>query len=79
VLPSLGSLAENRESMEKFLREQDGQVLVEYILMLAFVVTIVTLMSTSLKSSLFKMWNFYGKMIAAPCPGCATDVQIQRR
>lgn len=58
---------------------QRGQVLIEYILMLALVVTIVTVMSSTLKSSLFKLWEFYGKMVAAPCPGCPAPSEIRLR
>lgn len=65
--------------MAKILKSKQGQVLIEYILMLALVVTIVTVMSTTLKSSLFKMWEFYGKMIAAPCPGCPAPSEIRTR
>jgi Flp pilus assembly pilin Flp len=47
-----------------------GQALIEYVLLIAITISLVTIMATGLRRSVFTLWSFYTKAIAAPCPGC---------
>jgi hypothetical protein len=47
-----------------------GQAIVEYVLMLAFIIAIVTTIAIGFRSSIFQLWRGMTKEIAAPCPGC---------
>lgn len=54
-----------------------GQALIEYVLLIAVTISLVTLMATGLRRSVFKLWSFYTKAIAAPCPGCPPPSEIR--
>jgi hypothetical protein len=51
-------------------RNQTGQALVEYILMLSFAITLVILIQTGLRRSTFGLWKSFTCDIAAACPKC---------
>ena len=49
---------------------QNGQAVVEYILMVLFAISLVAALSTSFRRSLIGIWGFYTRQISAACPGC---------
>lgn len=51
-------------------RREDGQVIVEYILMLAVAATLLGLMARGFRTTIFKVWETWTQEIAAPCPDC---------
>ncbi len=59
------------------LLTEKGQALIEYVLLIAITISLVTLMATGLRNSVFKLWTFYTKAIAAPCPGCPAPPEIR--
>lgn len=62
------------------LHEKEGQVLVEYILMLAFAVGLLAALQSSLKGTVFNVWKVFAKEITAGCPGpgnCIPDQSIK--
>jgi len=59
-----------RKFLNDFLNREDGQALVEYILALSIVITIVTILATGLRTSMYKVWEFYSRQVSAACPGC---------
>jgi Flp pilus assembly pilin Flp len=62
----------------KTLGNQSGQVFVEYILMLAMVVSLLVAMQSTFRSSIYTLWVGLGKEITAGCPqGCLPDPTIR--
>ncbi len=51
-------------------RKQLGQAMIEYMLMLALVVGVVSSTGFIFRKTVFKMWKFMSKQIAPGCPGC---------
>lgn len=58
------------EGMRTRNSNEAGQALIEYVLLIAITITLVTIMATSLRKSVFTLWSFYYRAISAPCPGC---------
>ncbi len=58
--------------MRKPLNER-GQALVEYMLMIAVAFSIVIVFTTTLRSSVLRLWGYYIQQITAACPGCPPD------
>lgn len=54
-----------------------GQAVIEYIITLALIISVITIMASGFRRSLNKMWEFYAKQISAPCPGCPPDPNIR--
>lgn len=61
----------------RFLHEEEGQALIEYVLALAVIITIVTLLATGFRKTLYQLWEFYSKQISAPCPGCPAAANVR--
>jgi Flp pilus assembly pilin Flp len=68
-----------REAVTKFLRDESGQAIVEYVLALSIALTIVTILATTLRRSLFKLWEGFAREISAACPDCPPDPKIRLR
>ena len=49
---------------------QEGQALVEYLLMLMVIIGIVTGIAATFQSSLKIMWKTLGREVIAACPSC---------
>jgi Flp pilus assembly pilin Flp len=58
-------------------REEEGQALIEYVLLIAITISLVTLMATGLRKSVFGLWGFYTRAVAAPCPGCPGPSEVK--
>jgi Flp pilus assembly pilin Flp len=56
---------------------ESGQALIEYVLLIALTISLVTIMATGLRRSVFTLWGFYTKSIAAPCPGCPAPPEVR--
>lgn len=66
--------------MRKFLnRDEGGQALIEYILALSVVIMIVTILANGLRTSMYRVWEFYSRQISAPCPGCPPAPSVRFR
>jgi hypothetical protein len=59
--------------MKGFFAEEQGQVVVEYILALSIAIMIVAIIATGFRKSLISLWNSWGREISAACPGCPGD------
>lgn len=57
--------------MRSVLKNSQGQVIVEYILMLALVVFMVGAMSTVFRKSIRGLWGRFTTDTCAACPTCA--------
>jgi Flp pilus assembly pilin Flp len=53
-----------------------GQALIEYVLLIAITLSLVTLLANGLRRSVFSLWTFYAKTVSAPCPGCPSPNNI---
>jgi|GEM_PF-974708 len=62
------------EKISLLLRDQKGQAVVEYILMLSLVVTFVGLLAKGFRAPLRGLWHLFAKEVAAPCPGCPSPI-----
>lgn len=61
-----------------FIRDEDGQTMVEFALMIMIAVTLVSVMNRIFRSAIKKMWIGLSKEIAAACPsGCAAPPEIR--
>jgi Flp pilus assembly pilin Flp len=63
--------------MRKFLDDEGGQAVVEYILMLIMAVSLVALIAKGFRTTLFKLWTLFAQEISAGCPGCTPDPKIR--
>lgn len=59
-------------------RKQEGQVLVEYLLMLSLAVALLVTVQLSFKRSVFSIWKKFSAEVSAACPkGCLPDGRIR--
>jgi Flp pilus assembly pilin Flp len=58
------------EKVSAFLRDESGQALIEFFLLLLVMVMIAGNMKNSLRWLTVRLWQFMAKKIAAPCPSC---------
>jgi len=63
----------------EFLRDDDGQVIVEYLLMLSAMLVVATILGTGFRKMLTSVWERIAKDVAAPCPGCNPPPEIRFR
>ncbi len=53
--------------------------MVDYVLTLAIVVSVVTIMAIGFRKSLFTLWQGIAREVSAACPGCPPDSRIRLR
>lgn len=63
-------------ALRKFTRDESGQALIEFFLLLIVLVVIVGAMKNGLRLLTVKMWQFMARKIAAPCPGCDAGLEF---
>jgi Flp pilus assembly pilin Flp len=63
--------------MKHFFRDEEGQVLVDYLLTLALIVSVVLALGKTLRPSLYRLWQTLAQEIAAACPSCPKDPTIR--
>ena len=63
----------------KLARQEEGQAIIEYVLMVSITVTAVGALGFGFRRTLFKLWESFSKDITAACPGCPPDRSIQLR
>ncbi|HLE01519.1 MAG: hypothetical protein A2428_09105 [Bdellovibrionales bacterium RIFOXYC1_FULL_54_43] len=54
--------------MSQLLRDENGQALVEYILMLSLAVMLVSIMAVGFRKLLFKLWEHMTQATVGPSP-----------
>lgn len=57
-------------AVKRFIDDESGQAIMEFFLLMLAVVAIVGTLKTTLKTVTVKLWGFFGRKIAAPCPAC---------
>ncbi len=63
---------------QSFRSSEDGQVLVEYILMLSVSIALLIAVQKSFRGSIFKVWKQFAIEVSAACPkGCVRSSSIQ--
>jgi Flp pilus assembly pilin Flp len=56
--------------LRSFLQDESGQAIIEFFLLLLATVVIVSTLKNSLTRLTAKLWQFFGRKIAAACPAC---------
>lgn len=59
--------------------DQNGQALVEYILMIVCALVLVGVMATGFRKGMIGIWGFYTRQITAACPGCPSNPSYKFR
>lgn len=67
-----------RSLKTSIVENEEGQAVIEYLLMLVVTVGIVTIIGMGFRKSLFKIWTGFSKEISAACPGCPSDLRPLR-
>jgi Flp pilus assembly pilin Flp len=65
--------------LASFIGDEEGQAVIEYILMLSVVVGMVSMIGFGFRKTLFKLWGSFTRDIAAGCPGCPADSKYNLR
>lgn len=67
-------------SLRELLREEDdGQAVLEYLLMLAVTVSVLGVLASGMRRVLVELWEKMARQIAAPCPGCTPPESVRIR
>jgi Flp pilus assembly pilin Flp len=56
--------------MRRFLKDESGQAIIEFFLLMLATIMIVGMLKTSLSSLTKRLWVFFARKIAAPCTTC---------
>ncbi len=59
-----------------FVKDESGQALIEFFLLLIVIVLIVGTMKNGLRWLTVKLWQFMARKIAAPCPSCDAGLEF---
>ena len=62
--------------LSRLSRDEEGQAVVEYILMILMAVSVVTIIGVGFRKTLFKLWTLFAREISAGCPGCPADPRV---
>ena len=65
--------------MRMFNRDERGQAVVEYVLGVALALSIVVVMGTTFRKSLFRLWGTITAEVTAACPKCPADPKVKLR
>ena len=60
-------------------RDESGQGLIEYILMLAVAISIFGALANGFKRIILSTWQKMACEVAAPCPGCAPPEGVDNK
>ena len=56
--------------MKKFAKDESGQAILEFILLLLAVIAVTGSLKAMLKYMTAKVWALFARKVAAPCPTC---------
>lgn len=59
-----------------FAKDDSGQAIIEFFLLLFATVLIVSSLKVTLKTLTKKLWKFFAIKIAAPCPECGAGEEF---
>jgi len=65
--------------MKVFLRDQKGQALIEYVLMIFVVISVVGILGYGFREILLSVWQLMSCDITAACPSCPVDPSIKNK
>jgi Flp pilus assembly pilin Flp len=57
-------------TFRRFLKDESGQAILEFVLLLLVTIGVITFLKNNIKSITVKFWSYLAKRIAAPCPNC---------
>ena len=58
------------DQIRRFLKDEGGQVIVEYLILLSIVLGVFTVVFLNFRASLIRLWRSIVVIVRAPCPGC---------
>ena len=61
----------------ELLRDEGGQALFEYVLVLAICVSAITIMGMGFRKGVAALWISMLKQVAPACPGCTPPPALQ--
>ncbi len=62
---------------QRALKDDRGQAILEYVLMVALAVGVVTMIGVGFRKTVFKLWKGFSRDVAAACPGCPPNPGIR--
>lgn len=62
--------------MRRFLKEESGQAIIEFFLLLIVTIAIVGTLKNSLTYLTKRLWGFFARRIAAPCSECDAGTEF---
>lgn len=62
--------------VHSFWKDESGQAIVEFFMLLLAVVAIIGALKLSLKTVTVKLWSLFARKIAAPCPSCDAGAEF---
>jgi Flp pilus assembly pilin Flp len=65
--------------MRMFKENEKGQAVVEYILGVALALSLVVVMGTGFRKSLYRLWSTISGEVSAACPQCPKDPRTRLR
>jgi Flp pilus assembly pilin Flp len=65
------------ERMRKLLKDQEGQAIVEYVLMLTAVISLVAMLGAGFRKTVFSFWKMVKVEVSAGCPSRACHINPQ--
>lgn len=71
--------AQLKTAVSRFARDEEGQAVVEYLLMVSVTVVAAGILGFGFRKTLFKLWGIFAEEISAACPGCPPDPQVRVR
>jgi Flp pilus assembly pilin Flp len=73
----MGTLRRVGTYMRPYMQNESGQAVIEYVLVLAMVVSAITIMSLGFRKGISKLWVSMIKQVAPACPGCTPPAALQ--
>lgn len=62
--------------MRRFLSDEDGQAIVEYLLMLMVAISIVAILASGVRRIVLGLWQVMACEISAACPHCPPPEEV---
>jgi Flp pilus assembly pilin Flp len=63
-------------TLRRFYRDESGQAITEFMLLLLVTIAIVAFMKNELKRVTSRFWVLLARRIAAPCPSCDSGTEF---
>jgi len=65
--------------MKAFLKDESGQALIEYMLMIFVVVSTVGIITAGFREIILSVWQLMSCEVSAACPSCPVDLAVKNK